>query len=66
MPLFEFKCAECGAIFEQLVRSTRNPQAIICPSCKSTETQKLLSSFAVSGGLTAGMSSAADCAPGGT
>jgi putative FmdB family regulatory protein len=66
MPLFEFKCAECGAIFEQLIRSTRNSLEIVCPSCKSTETQKLLSGFAVAGGSTAIGASAADCAPGGT
>lgn len=65
MPLFEFRCASCGAIFEQLVRSTHNPQEIVCPTCKSTETEKLLSSFAVSGG-TASSAAAADCAPGGT
>ncbi|MEZ4621309.1 MAG: zinc ribbon domain-containing protein [Caldilineaceae bacterium] len=66
MPLFEFKCTECGAIFEQLVRSTRNPQEIICPSCKSNATQKLLSGFAVAGGSTSTGAAAADCAPGGT
>ena len=66
MPLFEFKCTGCSAIFEQLIRSTRNPQVIICPTCKGTETQKLLSSFAVAGGATAAGNAAADCAPGGT
>lgn len=66
MPLFEFKCTRCGAVFEQLIRSTRNPQEIVCPTCKSTETQKLLSSFAVAGGATATGHAAADCAPGGT
>jgi putative FmdB family regulatory protein len=65
MPLFEFKCTSCGSIFEQLVRTTRNPQEIICPTCKSRETQKLLSGIAVAGGASAG-GAAADCAPTGT
>lgn len=65
MPLFEYHCTSCGATFEQLIRSTRTAQEVICPSCKSKETEKLLSGFAVAGGA-AGASSAADCAPGGT
>lgn len=67
MPLFEYLCVSCGASFEQLVRTTKNPQAIVCPVCKSSETQKLLSGFAVKhsggGAMSAG---AADCAPTGT
>ncbi|MCB0060607.1 MAG: zinc ribbon domain-containing protein [Caldilineaceae bacterium] len=66
MPLFEFKCVECGTIFEQLVRSTRTPQAIVCPTCRSNKTEKLLSGFAVVGGGATTMSAGADCAPGGT
>ena len=67
MPLFEYLCASCGASFEQLVRTTKNLQAIVCPVCKSSETQKLLSGFAVkhSDG-DALVTSAADCAPSGT
>lgn len=67
MPLFEYRCTSCGASFEQLVRTTQNAQTIVCPVCKSGETQKLLSGFAVkhgSGG--AASASAADCAPSGT
>lgn len=66
MPLFEYQCTECGSVFEQLVRATQQSQEVICPACKSTTTQKLLSGFAVSGGTTATASYAADCAPGGT
>ncbi len=65
MPLFEYVCTNCGTTFEQLVRSTRNPQAIVCPKCKSSETQKLLSGFAVTGAAATG-GSASNCAPTGT
>lgn len=66
MPLFEYHCTSCGATFEQLIRSTRTPQEVICPSCKSKETEKLLSGFAVTGGGTSSSAPAANCAPGGT
>ena len=67
MPLFEFRCTSCGATFEQLVRTSQNQGVIVCPSCMGSETQKLLSGFAVkhgNGGATS--ASAADCAPSGT
>lgn len=68
MPLFDFVCTSCGATFERLIRTTsQNSQAMICPVCKSEETQKKLATFAVTGGASAGSSAAgADCAPGGT
>jgi putative FmdB family regulatory protein len=41
MPLFEYKCRECGHPFEAFVTADR-PAA--CPSCGSTNLNKLLSS----------------------
>ena len=68
MPLFDFVCTTCGAQFEQLIRmSSQATQAVVCPTCKSTETQKKLATFAVTGHSSTGSSSAAaNCAPGGT
>ncbi|MFN8444687.1 MAG: zinc ribbon domain-containing protein [Caldilineaceae bacterium] len=69
MPLFEFICNECGTSFEKLVRVSGSQADVLCPSCKSNKTQKLLSGFAVasSGGAGASVAaSAANCAPGGT
>ena len=47
MPLFEFRCAACGARFEEIVSGDRKPE---CPKCGSTEAEKLLSGFAVGRG----------------
>lgn len=67
MPLFDFVCTTCGTQFEQLIRtSTQTSQAVVCPVCKSTETQKKLATFAVTGHSSPGGSTAAACAPGGT
>ncbi|MEK6278083.1 MAG: zinc ribbon domain-containing protein [Actinomycetota bacterium] len=41
MPIYEFKCAECGSRFEELVASGAGTPA--CPSCGSIETERLLS-----------------------
>jgi len=46
MPIYDFHCTGCGHEFEGLVRP-QDP-VITCPSCKSGDVEKLLSSFAVS------------------
>jgi putative FmdB family regulatory protein len=46
MPLYDFHCKACGREFEALVR-VQDPPAT-CPSCKGTDVEKLLSTFAVS------------------
>jgi putative FmdB family regulatory protein len=46
MPLFEFRCAECGAAFEKLVRRAGSLGDIACPVCESRKVEEVLSSFA--------------------
>ncbi len=58
MPIFEYECQACSEKFEELVSS--NTTAVVCPHCNSTDTRKLLSVFAASGGSSSGsMSSCA-------
>ena len=45
MPIFEYACKKCATEFEALVRP--NGGAPACPSCQSTELEKLLSIPAV-------------------
>ncbi len=46
MPLFEYKCRECGKPFDELVSHPDDPVA--CPFCKSSNAEKQLSVFAAS------------------
>ena len=41
MPLYEYRCEECGLVFEVLVR-TEEPETD-CPGCKSERLEKLVS-----------------------
>ena len=52
MPIYEFKCADCGAKKEILFRSTDEKVDMICDKCGSENLQRTLSSsnFCVSGG----------------
>jgi putative FmdB family regulatory protein len=46
MPLFEYRCADCGVKFDELVSSA--DESVACPKCRSSKTEKLLSVFAAS------------------
>ena len=45
MPLFEFKCRDCGTVFEKIVPSSTTE--VSCKKCASPQVEKLLSVFAV-------------------
>ena len=62
MPMFEFKCKNCGNEFEKLVRNSRSDTS--CPKCKSADTEKQFSSFAVSGFSSGGHSHSGGCSCG--
>jgi len=48
MPVFEYKCSDCNTKFELLHKSKSTDESITCPKCKSTNTNKLFSSFSAS------------------
>jgi len=47
MPIYEFECAGCGGLFEEL--TTSEAQGIACPACGSERTHRLLSPVSPSG-----------------
>jgi len=57
MPIFEYRCKSCGAIFEELISGDRNRE-INCQKCGGKETEKLIS---VIGGISMGKSSSPSC-----
>ncbi len=44
MPIFEYKCDDCGHQFEKLVRRPEN--SVSCPSCGRDHLTQQLSTFA--------------------
>ena len=67
MPIYEFKCKQCGKDFEFLC--FRNDDSAECPSCGGKDTERLLSTFSCSGGGksdgSAGASALSGCSPSG-
>jgi len=56
MPLYEYRCAECGATFERLRRMQEADQGVACPKCESGRVERQLSTFASHMGSSAGAS----------
>ena len=60
MPIYEYRCKECAAEFEQLRSMREADQNATCPSCGSEQGERKMSSFASGGGNGGG-----GCAPSG-
>ena len=48
MPIFEYKCLQCSRKFDEFIRSHSQEEELVCPSCRSTELEKLMSMFGFS------------------
>lgn len=43
MPIYEYKCEECGTISDILIKNRANVSPIECPKCQSGRMNKLIS-----------------------
>jgi putative FmdB family regulatory protein len=62
MPIYEYRCSECGEKFEKLVRLSTSTSEIECPRCGGRKVEKLISAFSARVSSTV-MTSASACAP---
>ena len=51
MPLYEYRCAECGEPFSLLRRLADRDEEIECPKCGKFHPKRLFSSFATAKGM---------------
>ena len=67
MPIHEFKCKNCGNIFEYLCLKSTDKDQASCPLCGGKETDILLSAFSSmnSGKTQSGGDMASSCSPSG-
>ncbi len=47
MPIFEYRCNECDAVTEVLVRYASDEESVKCEGCGSSKVEKMLSAAAV-------------------
>jgi putative FmdB family regulatory protein len=50
MPIYEYRCEDCGTKFEKLVRRQADVPGLECPSCGQKHLQQELSTFAAQTG----------------
>jgi putative FmdB family regulatory protein len=62
MPIYEYKCKKCNNQFSKLVFS--QDTKIECPSCKSEDCEKLISTISSSSGSSSGGSFGGGCGSG--
>ncbi|HBF42495.1 MAG TPA: zinc ribbon domain-containing protein [Desulfobacteraceae bacterium] len=43
MPIFEFRCLECGNVFEKIFMNTDDKIDLTCPGCKSQTIERMVS-----------------------
>lgn len=68
MPLYEYRCPECGHRFEMLQRMGEGAEGLACPRCGAGKMEKQFSTFAASssgGGGEAASCGNAGCGSGG-
>jgi putative FmdB family regulatory protein len=59
MPLYEYRCPECGHRFEILQRMGETAEGLACPRCGAGKVEKQFSTFAAAS--TGGRGEAASC-----
>ena len=64
MPVFEYKCNDCGRKFDVLHKSSTNLEEVVCPDCQSKNNQKLLSTFSASVNSGSNYSTNSSCSDG--
>lgn len=69
MPIYEFKCKNCGNTFEYLCLRSDDENHATCPSCGKEKSEKLMSTFSSGssnqGGGLGSLAGASSCSPSG-
>ena len=47
MPIYEFRCDDCGKRTSLFVRTVNTPYAAVCGACQSQNMKRLVTSFAI-------------------
>ena len=58
MPLYEYRCQDCGHRFEVLQKMGEGADGLTCPKCSHAKVEKLLSTFASAAPAGGGFSTA--------
>ena len=65
MPIYEYRCEDCGSSFDKLMRSMSSAAEVECPECHSKRCKKSISLFGLASVGSGADASASSCAPSG-
>lgn len=65
MPIYEFRCEDCGHVLEALRRMGEGPEGLSCPECGSARLTQEFSSFSGMSSGGGGRGSFPSCTSGG-
>ncbi len=65
MPIYEYRCQDCGSKFEKLVRRPSDVPDVECPSCGQKHLSQELSVFAAHAGTAPKQAAGPMCPSGG-
>jgi putative FmdB family regulatory protein len=67
MPIYEYRCQQCGRTFQKLQRVGAGAGDVRCPHCGAAEVERQLSTFASTstGGASASTAAGVGCGGGG-
>jgi putative FmdB family regulatory protein len=63
MPIYDYRCDECGKTYDVFHKVREVEEDIVCPSCASRKRTRLISAPAVQMGSSTGSSPARDVPP---
>jgi putative FmdB family regulatory protein len=63
MPIYEYRCNECGEEFEKFLRSMSASKDLCCPKCGSRSVAKVMSLFGTARSSSGSSSFDSSCAP---
>ncbi len=63
MPIYVYRCKQCGEEFEKLVLSSARASETTCPNCQSSEIEKRPTLFGLGGTNLGATAADSSCAP---
>ncbi|KPJ51289.1 hypothetical protein AMJ40_00330 [candidate division TA06 bacterium DG_26] len=43
MPIYEYRCSECGKVMEVFQKQSKPNETVVCPGCGSKKVERLIS-----------------------
>jgi putative FmdB family regulatory protein len=63
VPIYEYRCSQCGQCFEVIHGASEKGSKIACPKCGASNPQRIMSAFSCGGGKGVESGAGPSCSP---